>query len=554
LLLMLTRDSSRAHRMAREMTGDLEKLGLAARVNKIGIWDYDPVCKTVEWDDAMFSLYGRDPRDYDRAIDAWNESLHPDDRNIVEQAIRDALNGIRNFDSEFRVINPDGSIRHISAKAKVFQDSSGNPVRMLGTSTDITDRQRTAIELDETRSLQDAIQDAAGVSIIATDPEGTIIMYNKAAERMLGYRRESVVGKMSTGCFHDPQEVAARAQELTVQLGRNVQPGFDVVKAMLADGKSDQREWTYVRKDGTTFPVLLTVTSFRDKDDHIAGYLGIAADVSERKLVLQKLEDANAQLARSNKDLEQFAYAASHDLQEPLRKVTAFCELLGQECSDQISADGKQYMEFIIDGGRRMRSLIQDLLAYSRIEFDGAFPSNVDLNEIVKFAMDSLSEVIFESGGIVTFDDLPNVKADSSRLLALFQNLISNSIKYHGDDPPRIHIRCRSYDSYNEFSIVDNGIGIEPAYRDQIFGVFKRLHSKAEYPGTGIGLAICKRIIDQLGGRIWVESSPGGGATFRFQIPTDSQPMPTALASGTLSLQEGSTLPVVGPMHGTSGV
>ena len=201
------------------------------------------------------------------------------------------------------------------------------------------------------------------------------------------------------------------------------------------------------------------ISTFIDKDEKIAGYLGIAADVSERNLVLQKLKEANEQLARSNKDLEQFAYAASHDLQEPLRKVTAFCELLEQECGDQISADGKQYMEYILDGGRRMRSLIQDLLSYSRIEFDRAFPSNVDLNEIVKLAMNSLSEVIFESNGVITFDDLPSVKADSSRLLALFQNLISNSIKYHGDDPPRIHISCRSYDSYNEFSIVDNGIG-----------------------------------------------------------------------------------------------
>lgn len=211
-------------------------------------------------------------------------------------------------------------------------------------------------------------------------------------------------------------------------------------------------------------------------------------------------------------------------------------------------------MEFIIDGGRRMRCLMQDLLSYSRIEFGDVFPSNVDLNEIVKLAMDSLSEVIFESGGVVAVGDVPNVRADSSQLLALFQNLISNSIKYHREDPSRIHISRRSHDSYYEFSIVDNGVGLEPAYRDQIFGVFKRLHSNAEYPGTGIVLAICKRIIDALGGRIWVEPSPGGAATFRFQIPTDSQPMPTTLAYGTLSLQEDSTLPIVGPMQGTSGV
>ncbi len=533
LLLMISRVSHKAVGYANEMTVDVEKLELAARVNKIGIWDYDPVTGALDWNDVMFELYGRRRADFSAAYDAWTASLHPEDRLLSEQALDTALQGKGTFDCEFRVIHPDGYVRHISAKAVVFRDESGNPIRVLGANTDVTDRKNAACELEKSRRLQAAIQDAAGVAIISTDPCGLIVTFNTTAEQMLGYSKEEMLLKQTPAIFHDPDEITLRAMEISTELQRDVQPGFEVFVAKAASGGKEQREWTYIRKDGSKLPVLLTVTALRDQDNAIYGYLGVAADISERKLVLQKLEKANLSLARSNQELAQFAYVASHDLQEPLRKVRSFCELLQEDCGSQLTVEGEQYIAYIVDGARRMRNLIQDLLSYSRIESDCPRTTRVDANETVQLAIDNLSEAIRESGAEVTFDELPIVEADPGQLAQLFQNLIANAIKYHGDQAPQVHVSGQTVDSRWIFAVKDNGIGIEPVHREQIFGIFKRLHNQNEYKGTGIGLAICKRIIDRLEGRIWVDSSPTGGSIFKFEFSRSVTILPIAPVAQT---------------------
>ncbi len=339
---------------------------------------------------------------------------------------------------------------------------------------------------------------------------------------MLGYSKEDVIDQQNPGMFHDSDEVVARARELSEEFGREVLPGFDVFVIKAGQSESEQREWTYIRKDGSRFPVLLTVTALRDQEGNITGYLGIAADISERKLAHERIEKANASLARSNEELAQFAYVASHDLQEPLRKVNSFCELLEQDCGNELSDDAKLYMSYIMDGGRRMRTLIQDLLAYSRVESEGRRLSRVDADEALQYAIDNLSEAIRESNADISYDPLPIAEADPGQLAQLFQNLIGNAIKYRGDQDPCVHISGEVTGSRCIYSIEDNGIGIEPNHREQVFGVFKRLHNRSKYKGTGIGLAICKRIIDRVDGRIWIESSASGGSIFRFEIPHGS--------------------------------
>ncbi len=507
---------------ARKMTSDLEKLGLAARVNQIGVWDLDPISGRLEWDDAMFTLYGCAREDFIGTYEAWCSTLHPQDRGEAEAAFQSALD-CGSFDCEFRVVHPNGCVRHISAKAVAFRDHTGRAIRMLGTNTDITDRKFAASEHEETRRMKAAIQDYAGVAIIATDTNGFIKIFNRSAEHMLGYSKEEVLGIQTSALFHDPDEIAQRARELSSELQQRIEPGFEVVIAKAKCGISEQREWKYIRKDGDVLPVLLTVTALRDENDTINGYLGIAADISERKIASQELENANASLARSNEELAQFAYAASHDLQEPLRKVTSFCELLREECSGELTSDGQQYVTYIVDSARRMRTLIKDLLAYSRIESAASESIEVNANEAVQFAIDNLAESIRESGAIVTVDALPVIEANPSRVAQLFQNLLGNAIKYRGDQTPKVHVSSSIADDQWSFAIEDNGIGILPAHRDQIFGIFKRLHTQSEYKGNGIGLAICKRIVEQLGGQIWVETSESGGSVFRFTVPRSPQ-------------------------------
>lgn len=532
LLLVLSQTSRRALGLAGEMNADLEKLGLATRVNKIGVWDYDPNLGTLQWNSAMLELHGRDTNDFTGNYIDWCQCLHPDDRIATEQALQRALEGKANFDCEYRVVQPQGSIRFISAKAVVFRDPSGRPVRVLGANTDVTEQKTVAQDLDAERRLKSAIQDAAGVAIIATDLQGIIVSFNTTAEQMLGYSKEEMLFCQSPAVFHDPHEVAERAIELTEELKREILPGFEVFVAKATRDGAEQREWTYVRKEGSRLPVLLTVTELRDHNNNVTGYLGVAADISERKLALQEIEKANETLARSNEELAQFAYVASHDLQEPLRKVASFCELLDEDCSEQLSDDGQRYLAYILDGARRMRTLIQDLLAYCRIESDSLHLSSVDTNETIQLAISHLSEAIRESQAVVHCDTLPNVQADPGQLVQLFQNVIGNAIKYRGDQAPQVQIRCQTVDERLTFSVEDNGIGIAPAHREQIFGIFKRLHNHNEYKGTGIGLAVCKRIVERLGGRMWVEASASGGSIFRFSLPRQtSQPAPTNIES-----------------------
>lgn len=235
--------------------------------------------------------------------------------------------------------------------------------------------------------------------------------------------------------------------------------------------------------------------------------------------VHQQLQKNQLEFARSNAELEQFAYVASHDLQEPLRMVTAYMELLGQRFQGQLDAQAQEFIGYAVEGAQRMKALIEDLLAYSRVGRQGKPLTFTDSDAVVHQTLQSLQVQIAESGATVTSDPLPTVRADRTQLGMLWQNLLSNAMKFHGQEPPRIQISARRQGAEWVFSVRDNGIGLEPRHAERIFQIFQRLHTRAEYPGTGIGLAICKKIVERHGGRIWVESAPGQGAMFLFTLP-----------------------------------
>ena len=242
----------------------------------------------------------------------------------------------------------------------------------------------------------------------------------------------------------------------------------------------------------------------------------LSEQISKRELELNNIiED----LKRSNEDLQQFAYVASHDLQEPLRAIISFSQLLEENYYDKLDANGKEFISFITEGAKNMNILIKDLLAYSRITTHAQAPGLHDLEDILKDALYNLQEAIKESDAVITYDEMPTLKVDRTQFLQLFQNFISNAIKFRRKVPPKIHIGVREGNVAWLFSIKDNGIGIESKYFDRLYNIFYRLHTKEEYPGTGIGLPICKKIIQRYGGKIWVESEVGKGTTFYFTIP-----------------------------------
>jgi len=242
----------------------------------------------------------------------------------------------------------------------------------------------------------------------------------------------------------------------------------------------------------------------------------ISTDVTERR-------KAEEEIRRSNEELERFAYVASHDLQEPLRMVSSYTQLLAKRYAGKLDRDAEEFIAYAVDGAKRMHQLINDLLQYSRVGTRGRELRPTDAEKVLEMVLRDLRVAIEESGAQVTHDPLPTVLADRTQLRQLLQNLIGNAIKYRGERPPRIHVSARPGENGRQgqwvFSVRDNGIGIDPAHFDRIFQIFQRLHSRGEYSGTGIGLAVCKKIVERHGGRIWVESQPGKGSEFFFTLP-----------------------------------
>ena len=373
--------------------------------------------------------------------------------------------------------------------------------------------------LNREAAFLQAILDSAVPSIISTTSDGLITTFSRGSEKLLGYSAEEIVGKVTPEIIHDGGEVVARAVELTAELGHTIEPGFGVFVAKARGGGSETREWTYIRKDRTRVPVRLSVSEIVNKDGVLEGFLGIARDISELKRGQAILEQTATELKRSNQDLEQFAYVASHDLQEPLRMIASYVQLLERRYKGRLEAEADQYIGFAVSGATRMQTLIRDLLAYSRIGAHRKEPQPVDVSATVKIALENLKVAIGEKEASIVVDPLPTVVAEPTLLIQLFQNLIDNAIKFCTEATPRVHISAKREGAQWVFSIADNGIGIDPQYLEHVFVIFKRLHGRDHYPGTGIGLAICKKIVDRHGGHIWAVSSPEHGTTFKFSIP-----------------------------------
>jgi light-regulated signal transduction histidine kinase (bacteriophytochrome) len=249
----------------------------------------------------------------------------------------------------------------------------------------------------------------------------------------------------------------------------------------------------------------------------------IVADLATVEEARVQLDRQARELSRSNAELEQFAYVASHDLQEPLRKVASFCQLIERRYKGQLDERGEQYIEFAVDGAKRMQQLIQDLLMFSRVGRHSSGFQETDLELVLAQALRQLEAAVEDSGAVVTHDPLPTVEGDPSLLAQLLQNLIGNGVKFRGDDPPRVHLSASPSETPGgwDFACVDNGIGIESQYADKIFVIFQRLHAREAYAGTGIGLAMCKKIVEHHGGRLWLDTTPRDppGAVFRWTLP-----------------------------------
>ncbi|WP_290652288.1 PAS domain-containing sensor histidine kinase [Aquisalimonas sp.] len=356
-----------------------------------------------------------------------------------------------------------------------------------------------------------AVVDASPSALVMIDGQGRITLTNEAAERLFGYGHGELLGQ-SVETLIPPR---LRNQHASYRTAFFEQPEPRVM--------GQGRDLYGMSKHGVKIPIEVGLTPIEMPDGiHV---LSAIVDLTHRKRAQEALAQQAEELRRSNTELEQFAYVASHDLQEPLRMVRSYTELMERKLEPHLDDKTQKYMQYVIDGAERMQRLISDLLMYSRVARGELDTQGVDANRVVAHVANLLSvAVAAHPGAEVTWDRLPTVYTTESMLVQLFQNLIGNGLKFHGDEPPRVHVSCVGEKGFWRFSVQDNGIGIDQKYADRVFLVFQRLHERARFPGTGIGLAVSKRIVERHGGRIWFQSEPGHGSTFYFTLSKNPKP------------------------------
>lgn len=555
-----------AEKTIRESQADLNR---AQAVASTGSWRLNVHHNILSWSEETYRMFGiakGAPLTYETFLNA----VHPDDRGHVDQSWGAALRGEKTYDIEHRIV-AGGVVKWVRERAKLEFGPEGELLGGFGTVQDVTERKQAAEALREAKENIEArvIERTAELKLANLTLEQEVAERQRAEQAVLTERQ----------LFYDvletlPAYVVLLTPDYRVSFANRVfrerfgesekrcyehlfgraEPceiceTYSVLRTMAP------HEWEWVGPDARTYHVFdfpftntsgaalilemgIDVTERKRPEEKVRHYqehleeevrqrtvevdnrnAQLAAEIVERKRAEDALRQNEAILMRSNQDLEQFAYVASHDLQEPLRQISGFVQLLRRDYTDLFDEKATEYFTFVTDAALRMQSLIQDLLDYSRVGKRGEIISQVSLEKAVKAAITNLAARINETGAKITMTPLPSVAGNSTLLAQVFQNLIGNSLKFRSDQPVAIEIGSRNDGKEWLLWVKDNGIGFEQEYAEKIFLVFQRLHARGEYPGTGIGLAICKRAIEQHGGRIWANSSPGAGTTFYFTLP-----------------------------------
>nr|WP_160049104.1 PAS domain S-box protein [Natrialba sp. INN-245] len=453
---------------------------------------------------AVERILGYGPRDLvgESKLSVIPERLQEQHLNALNRYLE---TGERNIDWEYVELPGQHEDGHevplgISLNDFVFDDER----YFVGLFRDITPRQEAERalrererQLEEYREYTDDILNAIDDVFYVLDSAGKLKRWNHRLCEVAGYSDEEIASMHALEFFEEREHEA---------IANAIQTGFDAGSARV--------EATVVTKDGETIPYEFVAASLEDPDGNLV-LAGIGRDITTRIEQRQELEE-------SNERLEQFAYAASHDLQEPLRMVTSYLQLIEGRYADELDDDAEEFLEFAVDGAERMREMIDGLLAYSRVDTQGDSFEPIDLDAVLEDVLDDLQLKVDASGAAIDAEPLPQVLGDRSQLRQVIQNLLSNAIEYSGDEPPTIEITAERDGDEWRITVDDDGIGIDPSKTDRIFQVFQRLHMADEHDGTGIGLALTRRIVERHGGRIWVDSEPDGGSTFFVTLPATS--------------------------------
>lgn len=474
-----------------------ERLRLATEHAEIGFWDVDTVNELLIWPPRVKAMFGISP-DVPVSMQDFYAGLHPKDRAAVTAAYATAADPERRalYDVEYRTVGKeDGQIRWVAAKGRGVFSAAGRCIRMIGTAIDITRRKETEARLAESEARFRAMAETVPDILWVADEAGSNEYASPSLARYTGLSQEQLRGSGWVDAMH-PEDGAGFLEKW---------------RRALASLDSFEGELRLRRHDGVYRWFTSRANPVRDGAGGTVRWFGATTDIEQQKQIEKALRIAN-------EDLNQFAYAAAHDLREPLRSVSVYAELLVRRCGD--GSDETARMKTVItEGVARIETLLADLLSYTRVAETGEdVGTTISVRSAAEKALQNLETAIASSRAEISLGDLPAVTGAEPHFVQLFQNLIGNAIQYRGPEPPRITISASRMNGEWLFSVKDNGIGIAPEYHHKIFGLFKRLHGK-DIPGTGIGLAICQKIVERYAGRIWVDSKPGEGAEFLFTIP-----------------------------------
>ena len=487
-------------------------LSHAEAIAKIGSSEVDFKTGKFFWSDEFYRIHGLEPNAFEPTPELSESFLHPDDRYKIELFEKSALEHKDHLEFDSKIIRKDGAIRDISSYWKYTYDNSGNPLKMYGVVQDITEKKRLEAALRQSEEQFRGAFEYSAMGLALIDLNKDWIQINDSLCSMLGYTKAELLNLSFTDITH-PDDL-----EIDVQ---NVE---ELIAGKIESFKLEKR---YFHKNGNIIWALLVVSKVKDRHGIVNHLVAQIENITQRKESEQALATLNneltiraEQLAESNRELERFAYVASHDLQEPLRMIGSFLQLLQKKYGTSLDSKANEYINFAVDGAKRMKDLILDMLEYSRVNTNTIDRTEIDLNQILDEVKLNLLATISSNNATLEVSRLPVIKGIKLHMLQLMQNLVGNALKYR--DPnrdPLIKINCIEKSNEWEVMISDNGIGIDSKFYEKIFVIFQRLHNKTEYSGTGIGLAICKKIVDKHGGRIWVESELGLGSKFYFTLP-----------------------------------
>lgn len=497
-------ERKKAEAMLEESKTHLER---SQQIAHLGSWELDLRSSRLSWSDEVYRIFGFTPGEFVATYDEFLSLVHPDDRDTVNNVyLKSIKRNLNSYEIDHRIIrNKTGEVRFVHEKCAHFRDGAGKIIRSVGMIHDITEYKNAEKELKESKDKLNIALEIANLGVWEWDVRTDDVFFDSRSEKIFGLEPGTVNLTFNDfENFLNEEDISHFKKTISNALIEDLQ--FETIFRIRTQQNADK----YINAKAV---------AEKGPSGELSKLKGVFLDITEmKKGVDNAMFKLNEELLRSNKALEQFAYVASHDLQEPLRMVASFTKMLSLKYTDVLDDDGRDFIRFAVEGAERMYDMINGLLAYSRIQTKAREYRNVDMNNIMEQILNILSIKIRDRQAMVSYDKLPVVLADEGQMVQLMQNLISNAIKF-SNHLPEIHVSYSPGQSENIFSVADNGIGIDPQYSEMIFKIFQRLMPRNEYEGTGIGLAICKIIVEGHGGKIWVESNSGKGSVFRFTLP-----------------------------------